>query len=88
MERNDQFAGGQGWFLEGSQCAGEMGCHKLHEIWPKKPSEDPHLMQNKPPQKHSLGAGWLERSFVENDLEVLVLNKLNMSQQCASAAEG
>lgn len=36
-------------------------------------------MQNKPMQKHSLEAGWLEGSFVENELEVLMLNMLNMS---------
>lgn len=52
----------------------------------QKYSEVPHLVKNKPTQKHSLGAGWLGNSFMENDLEVLMLNKLNMSQQCASAA--
>lgn len=46
----------------------------------------PHLMQKQPMQKHSLGAGWLESSFAENELEVLRPNKLKRSRQCASAA--
>ena len=49
-------------------------------------SEVPHLMQNKPMKKHSLGAGCLENSFVENDVDVLMRNELNMSQQRASVA--
>ncbi|GAB0185824.1 hypothetical protein GRJ2_001047700 [Grus japonensis] len=46
-----------------------------------------HLGKHNPGVKHRLGSTWLESSSVERDLEVLVDNKLNMSEQCAAAAK-
>ena len=37
--------------------------------------------------QYRLGAGLLERSAVEKDLDVLVDNRLTMSQQCALVAK-
>ena len=37
--------------------------------------------------QHTLGAGLLKKIFVEKDLDILVANKLPMSQQCAFVAK-
>ena len=34
-----------------------------------------------------MGSDWLERSFGDKNLEVLMDNKLNMNQECALAAK-
>ncbi|KAK4811082.1 hypothetical protein QYF61_016368 [Mycteria americana] len=47
-----------------------------------------HLGRNNPMHQYMLGAAWLESSFAEKDLGVLVGTRLNMSQQCALVAEG
>ncbi|KAK4817661.1 hypothetical protein QYF61_023940 [Mycteria americana] len=46
-----------------------------------------HLGHSNPMQHYRLGEEWLESCLAEKDLEVLVNNQLNMSQQCAQVAK-
>lgn len=46
-----------------------------------------HLGSNDPMHQYMLGAMQLESSLAEKDLVVLVVTKLNMSQECALVAK-
>lgn len=65
--------------------AGEMAHRNLNKCSTRK-CQILHLGRNNPMHQKRLRPDWLERSFTEKDLRVLVGNKLNMNQQCILVA--
>ncbi|KAJ7428316.1 hypothetical protein BTVI_00990 [Pitangus sulphuratus] len=70
---------------EGPQQLGGMGREELCEVQQGQ-VQILHPGRNDPLHQHRLGADWVGSSSVQEDLGVLVDNKLCMRQQCALVA--
>ncbi|KAK4819817.1 hypothetical protein QYF61_011836 [Mycteria americana] len=68
----------------GPQQSGERGKQELIKA-NKEKCKLQHLVRNNPMHQYMSGDNQLESSLAEKDLEVLVDNRLNFSQQCALA---
>lgn len=61
-------------------CANLIKCNKAK-------CQTLHLGRGSPKHKYKMGGEWIENSFEEKDSGLLVDKELNMSQQCALAAQ-
>jgi len=87
-----QSAGRQGCYSEGPRWAEEMGQQKPHEVQEKQMCSPASGMEQ-PCAPVQAGNNWLESSFAQKDLSVLVDNKFKLfcrvpSQQKATAGRG